>query len=255
MNYDAELQLHNELLCQTCAIDRNDHVLDIGCGTGLTTREAARSAAMGSALGIDTSADALALARRRAEQEGLENANFQHGDAQVHRLAPAYFDVAISRYGTMFFRDPVAAFRNIGQALRAEGRLVMMVWQDHAANEWATAIQDCLAPKDAVPIPAPARPDPFSLGDPAEVRRILGDAGFAEPNFTDVRAPVYYGETVDTALAWVSQFWLVRDLPRRLDAAAAERVHGRLRQLLAAHDHGSGVWFDARAWIVTATRP
>jgi SAM-dependent methyltransferase len=254
MDYDAELRLHNEVLRRACAIGRSEHVLDIGCGTGLTTREAARRAALGNVLGIDTSANVLALARKVAEEEGLENVSFQHGDAQVHRLPPEYFDVAISRYGTMFFRDPVAAFRNIRGALRPEGRLVMMVWQDHAANEWATSIQHCLVPSESAPIASPAGLDPFSLGDPAEVGGILGEAGFARPTFAEVHEPVYYGENVDAAFEWVNRFLFVRDLLRRLDAAATERAIERLRTLLAAHDNGSGVWFDSRAWIVTAKR-
>jgi SAM-dependent methyltransferase len=254
MDYDAELRLHNEVLRRACAIGRNEHVLDIGCGTGLTTREAARSAAKGNVLGIDMSVEMLALARMVAEQEGLENISFQQGDAQVQRLPPAYFDVAISRYGTMFFSDPVAAFRNIRGALRPEGRLVMMVWQDHAANQWTTSIQHCLAPNESAPIASPAGLDPFSLGDPTEVRHILGEARFAQPTFADVQEPVYYGENVDAAFQWVNRFLFVRDLLQRLDAAATERAIERLRELLAAHDNGSGVWFDSRAWIVTAKR-
>lgn len=254
MDYDKELHLHNAVLRRVCDIRRNEHVLDIGCGTGLTTREAGQAAAMGRVLGVDTSAAMLARARELAEEQQLHHVSFEEGDAQVHRFPPAYFDIAISRYGTMFFRDPVAAFRNIRAALVPGGRLVMMVWQDHAANEWSTSIQQCLASDEFAPIVSVEGLDPFSLSDPTKVRRILADAGFAEPSFIDVDEPVCYGESVDGAMEWVRGLLFVRERLQRLDAASAQRALDRLRELFAAHDDGSGVWFDARAWIVTSKR-
>ena len=136
MDYDAELRLHNEVLRTACAILAQEHVLDIGCGTGQTTRDAARAAPSGSALGIDTSSAMIDRARELAAAEGVTNVRFAHDDAQAHRFTPQRFDVAISRFGTMFFADPVLAFRNIRGALQGGGRLVMMVWQSHESNEW-----------------------------------------------------------------------------------------------------------------------
>jgi ubiquinone/menaquinone biosynthesis C-methylase UbiE len=141
MDYDAELRLHAEILRRACAIVASEHVLDIGCGTGQTTRDAGRAASAGSALGIDTSAPMIARARELAAAEHLRNVRFEHDDAQVHPFAAQSCDVAISRFGTMFFADPVAAFRNIRAALKDDGRLVMMVWQSHESNEWSVAIQ------------------------------------------------------------------------------------------------------------------
>src|SRR5262249_26983602 len=112
-----------------CGIGLRDHVLDIGCGAGQTTRQAARSARHGSALGIDVSALAVERARELARAEGLRNVTFERADAQVWRFPQGRFDLAISRFGTMFFDDPVAAFANVRRALRPAGRLVMMVWQ------------------------------------------------------------------------------------------------------------------------------
>ena len=253
MDYDAELRLHNEVLRKACAILAQEHVLDIGCGTGQTTRDAARAARSGNALGIDTSSAMIARARELAAAEGVTNVRFAHDDAQAHRFTPRSFDVAISRFGTMFFADPIAAFSNICRALRSEGRLVMMVWQDHEANEWSVSIQRGLAGRDSAPIVFPGGHDPFSLADPTTVERILSAAGFAETTFTDVREPVYYGEDVAAALDWVRGFSHIQDMLQRLDAAAAERALERLRETLAAHDRGPGVWFDSRAWIVTAS--
>ena len=106
VDYDAELRLHNEVLRRVCGVRRHDHVLDIGCGTGQTTREAARTATAGSALGVDLSAQMIDRAREFAQAEGLRNVTFERADAQVHRFPPKRFDLAISRFGTMFFDDP-----------------------------------------------------------------------------------------------------------------------------------------------------
>jgi SAM-dependent methyltransferase len=241
MDYDAELRLHNEALRRACEILAHERVLDIGCGAGQTTREAARAASVGSAMGIDTSAPMIARARELAAAEGLRNVQFEHGDAQVHPFPPQGFDVAISRFGTMFFADPLAAFRNIRAALAPDGRLIMMVWQAHEANEWSVAIQRNRAqPSDA-----------FSLADPSTVERILGAAGFAHTTFQDVREPVYYGNSVEAAFNWIGRFQVTRDILQSLDAASAERERERLRAVLAQHYREQGVWFDSRAWIVT----
>ena len=127
------------------------------------------------------------------------------GDAQAHPFPSGAFDVAISRFGTMFFSDPDMAFRNIARAVRAGGRLVMMVWRAHDRNEWAVAIDQALGAGERGVAAAPGS-DPFSLAEPPTVRRILAAAGFADSEFRDVDVPVYYGQDVDAALAFVRRF-------------------------------------------------
>lgn len=255
VDYDTELRLHHEVLRRAYGIRAADHVLDVGCGTGQTTREAARLALGGSAVGIDTSARMIDRARALAAKEGCHNATFICADAQVHALPPEHFDIAISRYGTMFFRDPVAAFANLGRAVRPGGRLVMMVWQAHERNEWSVALERALgvAAGSAVSVREPL--DPFSLSDAATTEGILGAAGFADVTFTDVHEPVYYGPDVDAALAWVSGFTCTAEALKGLDPDSTARLRERLHGMLADHLGETGVWFDARAWIVMARRP
>jgi ubiquinone/menaquinone biosynthesis C-methylase UbiE len=251
MNYDAELQTHKGPLLRACAIGSHEHVLDVGCGTGETTREAARLAATGSALGIDIMEGMIERARALAASEDLRNVRFELGDAQAHAFVPQYFDLAMSRYGTMFFSDPIAAFRNIQTALRPGGRLVMMVWQAHEANEWSVAVHQALAPYSSI---QPDAQEHFSFADPKAVERIFGATGFAGVTLTDVREPVYFGADVDAAMEWVRGFRYVRELLRQLDAATVTRVLEALRETLAKYASERGVWFAAREWIVTAER-
>jgi ubiquinone/menaquinone biosynthesis C-methylase UbiE len=254
VGYDAELRRHNEVLRQACGVQRNDHVLDLGCGTGQTTREAAGAAHAGSALGVDVSAPAIKRARELARAEGLRNVTFEEADAQVHPFAPERFDLAISRFGTMFFADPVAGFANIGRALRPDGRLVMMVWQAPGRNEWDVAIHQSLEGTKGAVAGATGGPDAFSLADPAVVEEILQAAGFTGVAFADVHEPVYYGPDVAAALGWVRGFTSTSEVLKRLDPAAAGRAVERLRGALAVHLTHDGVWFNSRSWIITAQR-
>jgi SAM-dependent methyltransferase len=250
--YDVELRAHHEHLRAAYGISAGDEVLDIGCGTGLTTREAARSAAPGRVVGVDVSKRMLERARRLTAAEGLDNVRYELGDAQVHRFAPAGYDVAISRFGTMFFSNPAAAFANIASALRPEARLVLLVWQRREHNEWARAIDAALG--DAAQ-PPPPDADPFSLGDAEATGRILADAGFAGIGFEDVHEPVLYGHDLDAALAFVRGFQDTSAALASLSDAEAARTVERLRETLAAHHSAQrGVVLDSRSWLITARR-
>lgn len=255
MNYDTELRRHDAVLRKACGIRLDDQVLDIGCGTGHTTRQAARAAQAGSALGLDVAAHAIERADELARADGLGNVAFELADAQVHRFPHGRFDLAISRFGTMFFDDPAAAFANIRRALRPDGRLVMMVWQAAEHNEWDVAIRRSVDESHAPAAVAPAGPDPFSLADEQTVTSILAGAGYADIAFTDVGEPVYFGPDPTAALDWVRNFTCTRHALDQLDPAAAARAVLRLRKTLAEHLRQDGVWFDSRAWIVSARRP
>ena len=250
--YDAELRAHHEHLRAAYGIGRGDEVLDIGCGTGLTTRDAARAAAPGRVVGVDASEGMLDRARQLTAAERLDNVRYELGDAEVHDFGPAGFDVAISRFGTMFFSDPGAAFANLAAALRPEARLVLLVWQRRQDNDWARAIDAALG--DARQPPAPGM-DPFSLGDADATARLLGGAGFDAVRFEDVHEPVFYGRDLEAVLATVRGFEETRAALASLSDAEAARTVERLRDTLAAHctdEHG--VVFAARSWLITARR-
>jgi SAM-dependent methyltransferase len=250
--YDAELRAHHEHLRAAYGISPGDEVVDIGCGTGLTTREAARAAAPGRVVGVDVSERMLERAHQLTAAERLDNIRYELGDAQVHRFDPASFDVAISRFGTMFFSDPAAAFANIAAALRPGARLVALVWQRHDQNAWARAIDAALG--DAARPPQPGA-DPFSLGDAEATARMLEGAGFDGVSFDDVREPVFYGHDVDAALAIVRGFQDTRAALASLSDGEAARAVERLRDMLAAHHSDErGVALDSRSWLITARR-
>ena len=267
---DAEVFALRPWLRDAAAIAPGERVLDVACGTGQSTRDAARAAAPGRVLGVDLSAGMLERARARSAADGLDNVGYEQADAQVHPFPPGAFDVAISQFGVMFFADPVAAFANIGRALRPGGRVVVMVWQALEVNEWAVAVRDALAgdgaPAPAAPAPVepPATPSgapppvaasPFSLADPPVVRGILDAAGFVDIDLTDIREPVYYGRDADAAYQFTCGLWSTGTALAAMTPDGAERAKRRLRAVMAAHDTGSGVLFDSRVWVIRARRP
>ncbi|MFG2820998.1 class I SAM-dependent methyltransferase [Kitasatospora sp. NPDC048365] len=250
-------------LLEAAGIGAGDRVLDVGCGAGQTTRLAARAAAPGSALGLDLSAPMLARARALATEEGLDRIVFEQGDAQVHPLPPAGFDVAISRFGIMFFADPVAAFGNIGRALRPGGRIAFVCMADPARTEWVQVFD---AVRTALRLPpqgagAPSGPGMFSLADPATIHQVLAAAAFTDVRAEPVEARGRFGHDVDDAADHLLGSGPVRHLASLLDPAGAEgpaaagRVRDALTGALAEYAGPGGVLLRTSAWLVTAARP
>ncbi|SEE67694.1 class I SAM-dependent methyltransferase [Jiangella alba] len=249
-DYDAEMRYLDPPYRAALGLGCADHVLDVGCGSGRTTCDAAGVAVDGTVLGVDVSAARVDEARGRAAAEGLRNVAFEVADAQAHAFAGARFDLVMSRFGTMFFADPAAAFANLARATRPGGRLAMMVWQGRAANAWAGPLLDAVAGETR------ARDDDgaFSLAAPEATHALLAAAGFRDVALTDVARPVWYGADADAALAAVLQLSEPRAELARLDGDERIRGHERLRDHVAAHATPDGVLFDARAWIVRARR-
>jgi SAM-dependent methyltransferase len=236
---------------EAAAIDVKADVLDIGCGSGQTTRDAARRASDGFALGVDLSSRMIDLARRSAERERVPNARFEQADAQSHPFVDRSFDIAISRNGTMFFGDPEVAFANIARALRPGGCLVLMTWQPFEKNEWIRTFFSVLAAGRELSPPL-GTPGPFSLSDPERVRRLLTSAGFTDVRLRGLSEPMYFGPDPDDACRFVStQFAGLLD---ELDANARARALDALRAGMAEHRTDRGVLYDSAAWITVARR-
>jgi SAM-dependent methyltransferase len=233
-------------------ISEHDHVLDVGCGTGQTTRDAARVASSGSVLGVDLSARMIAYAGQVAAREGPLNASFEQADAQVHPFKAEMFDVAISRTGAMFFADPVAAFTNIARSLRRRGRVALLTWQEPNANEWIRELSTAMAAGRDLPTPPPDAPGPFSLSDPERVRTILGASGFTDIQLEPHREGMWFGEDADDAQRFVLGLlgWMLEGL----DDDGKRRAVENLAATLTAHDTGHGVVYGSATWIIRATR-
>jgi len=251
-HFDRAIAAYHSALMEAANIGPSDRVLDVGCGTGQVARDAARLATSGSVLGVDLSTAMLDDARRRATAEGLANVTFEQGDAQVHRFEPSSYDVAVSRTGAMFFGDMVAAFRNIGRALRADGRLVLLTWQPASENEWIRELPTAMAAGRVLPTPPPDAPGPFSLSEPERIRALLAEAGYRDITITGTAAPMWFGRDADDAVDLVSGLlgWMLEGLDDESRAAAADA----LRETIVAHETPDGVLYGSATWMTVGTR-
>jgi SAM-dependent methyltransferase len=244
------------------AMDRLDllpgqKVVDLGCGSGRTTLKlAARVGPGGGAVGVDISAEMLARGRERAARAGAGNIEFVHADVQVHDLGEARFDAAYSRFGVMFFADPVAAFANVRRALRPGAALSFVCWQSVFDNEWM------LIPGAAVasitgslpPMPGPGEPGPFSLADPGRVRAVLEAAGFGSVAVEPHGDQVVISEDRIPEVALTSvRVGGVREALRDAGRRTRERALAAIEEALRARLHDGQVRASRGVLLVTAT--
>ena len=159
----------------------------------------------------------LARARATAVDEGLTNIEFVQADAQTHPFDEHGYEVLISRFGVMFFADPVAAFSNLFRVVAPGGRLALVVWKSLPENEWFAELGDALAVGRDIPPPPPGTPSPFGLADADFVRSVLGAAGFTNVQLDSFHAPFYAGSGVDDAYAHASGSGFARGRLQGLD--------------------------------------
>ncbi len=257
--YDAQLAPFLDAILETAQID-GDAVLDVGCGCGALSLAASGSATR--VTGLDVSAPLLSVARNRLADLGLTNVEFVEGDAQVWPVEPSdpaergRYDLMVSRFGVMFFDDPVRAFTNLRSNLRAGGRTVFACWQELAKQQWLLEPMVAAAPHlpPAPPTP-PAGPGMFALAERATVESLLTQCGFASVELADCASPLSPGGpgTVANAVEFFASTGIERTL---LDAAppeARDAAIAAVTDLFTAQHDGTGVHLDSAAWIVSAT--
>ena len=246
----------NEPLLDASGLTTAHRVLDLGCGSGHTTRLAALKAPRGHVLGLDLSGPMLAEARARREREGIPNVSFAQGDAQVYPFEAEAFDAVISRYGVMFFADPVGAFANVGRALRPGGRLAFVCSADALLNDWAVAMASL---RDIVPFGdfgQPGLPGMFSLADPGHIRDVLTAAGFTGITVSQAQADGVWGQGAEDATEFLLGTGPGRHLMEQADASQRDRARRHLMTHLRTHEAVDGtVRLRSTSWLVTANRP
>ena len=252
---DAQLAPLGHLAMDRAAIRPGEVVLDVGCGTGETTLEISRRVGeTGKVLGVDVSRPMLSLARQRLEAAGLSQARFEEGDAQSHDFDRDSFDLVFSRFGVMFFADPVAAFTNLRAALGKEGRLVFVCWRPAAENAWvAVPMMAAFKHIPEPPPPPPGGPGEFAFADRDRVHRILAGAGFRDIAI-EPQDMLIGGSSLDVTVDTTLSMGPVAAALREADPAKREPVAYALREAFSPYDGSAGVRLGAAVWIVHATK-
>ncbi|WP_328336643.1 class I SAM-dependent methyltransferase [Streptomyces violaceus] len=239
------------LLVDSVSAEGAEHVLDVGCGTGGTTLAVARRLGpAGHCVGVDISGPLTDAARARAEREGVP-ASFVRADAQEHTFEPGTFDTVISRFGVMFFDDPVRAFGNLRSAVRDGAGLRVIVWRDPAENPFMTTAQRAAAPLlPSLPVRRPDEPGQFAFADPDKVRRILAESGWADIGIRPIDVVCTLPEK-----ELVRYFTRLGPLGMALpdvDEETRVRVVETVRAAFDPFVQGSEVRFTAACWTVGA---
>ena len=246
-----------EAMFEAARLQSGERVLDVGCGYGTTTIEAARCVGpSGRVVGVDISAGMLHPARQRVAAADLANIELVEADAQVHAFDVESFDAVISRFGSMFFEDPAAAFANLARALRPGGRLALVCWQHPLKSEWiATALGAAVTVLGQPPdLGGPDVPGPFAFADGDRLAQLLTAGGFRDVTVEGLTRPQHIGKDADDAAAFLMS--IAEDM-QLFDGAPDDVVtaaHDALRGSYAPHAGSQGVVLGGAAWLVWAHR-
>ncbi len=251
---DAVLESFIPHILEAAAITPGQQVLDVGCGCGATTRAAGHAAAEGQVLGVDISEPMLRLARELAADEGLNNVEYQQADAQTYSFDPAAYDAMISRFGVMFFKDPLAAFTNIAAALRPGGRLAYLCWQPAKANPHISLPMRSIVQAFPEALPRDNPQPPFSMAEPDTVRDLLASSGFTNIDVAPVIGDLRVGNDADDVMHHFQSQPMAKSLLDAQDPAEVDKVLTRIRGQVQEHAGPDGVFLGSAAWLVTARR-
>ncbi|MEA2388960.1 MAG: hypothetical protein QOG41_1733 [Thermoleophilaceae bacterium] len=257
----AGLGAHGDEALRLLAPQPGQRVLDIGCGFGDTTQQIAELVGPeGEAVGVDAAERFIETARAEAAEAGVANARFAVADVQTTRFEDR-FDLAFSRMGTMFFASPVAALRNVREALVPGGRLAMVVWRRREDNDWLyraqTIVEQIVSRPEEYDEPT-CGPGPFSMAGADTTSDILMHAGFVDISLRRCDKPILVGRDMDETIDLVMSLGPAGEI-LRLAGDAAAHLHGQvdaaLREGLAEYQKDDGLWGPASTWIVTAAAP
>jgi SAM-dependent methyltransferase len=232
----------------------DERVIDIGCGTGDTALDFARVVGpAGAVLGVDISVPMLGFAEHRAKQSGYVNISFARADATTYAFEPRSADLVYSRFGVMFFDDPVKAFANMRSGMKPDGRLVFVCFRTMPESPWYRVPLDAARPHlPPLPPADPTAPGMFSFASEPRVRGILEDAGFHDIQIKATDVPMH-GNNVDQAMTFATQLGPVSALlaagSEQQRTTATEAVRKSLAASLGADGRGLGVGL----WLVSAS--
>ena len=254
------LSYHSQVPLGRLQLARGARVVDVGCGWGDTAIELAKKVGpSGFVLGLDCCDAFLDKGRRDAGTEGLANLRFVAADVQTYRFE-SEFDFCFSRFGMMFFANPVAAMRNIKSALKPGAELMFITWRAIAENPWMDVPKKIAL--EFLPPPGEnaesCGPGPFSMANPEVVRAQLKAAGFVDARFEALDGDVMIGATVDQAVEFQLALGPAGEIVREAGDLAQRRrpeIEAALRTELARHQRDGNVWMRSGSWTITARKP
>jgi ubiquinone/menaquinone biosynthesis C-methylase UbiE len=248
---DRVLAPFEHLLVSAVAARQARRVLDVGCGTGSTTLAIARQIGpKGSAVGLDISEPMIALAKQRAERESAPP-RFLCADAQTHAFDDESFDMIVSRFGVMFFDDPVRAFTNLRRAAAPKAALHVIAWRSAADNPFMTAAERAAAPfLPQIPARKADEPGQFAFGDSNRVHAILEKSGWADIDIEPLDVVCTLPER--ELNAYFTRLGPLGRVLQQVDARKRAEIIETVRAAFEPYVHGTEVRFTAACWTIRA---
>ncbi len=252
--FDTMLAPCGRRLLVVAALKPGERVLDVGCGNGAISVEAAGAVGRsGRVTGLDLSVPMLEVARRRAEEQGID-ADFVQGDAQTASFDQP-FDVIVSRFGVMFFDDPEAAFANLAQAARPGGHLCFVCWQEMFANEWMAVPAMAMVAHVGIPeLPEPGAPGPFALADARRTEGLLESAGWSEVTVDEHKDGMHIGRDPGDVISFMLSDEMGRRLVEGKDPEAVRAGTEAAVEALRPYVTPEGVVLGGANWLVCARK-
>lgn len=241
-----------------------ERAMDIGCGCGNQTLDLARRIGPGGeVIGVDISAPMLSLAtdlhRNAADRDQMADVYYVEADASEHDFVDNHFDVLFSRFGVMFFDEPIGAFKNLRSALRPGGRMAFVCWQAAPLNPFMSVPMQAAMTVLPAPEPMPpGAPGPFAFADAGYLGSILSSAGFDQINIDSLNMPLHFGagHSFDAACDELIEMGPISRLLKDADESLRAPTADAIRNALKSHyDDQKGLVFDGRFWIAQAVNP
>ncbi|MGB3244463.1 MAG: class I SAM-dependent methyltransferase [Sulfitobacter sp.] len=255
------LSRHSAAIMPTLAIAPGDRILDVGCGFGDTAVILGnRGGPDGSVLGVDCCESFISQAWDYAEKNWTSNVRFAVGDIE-RGVEGGPYDFVFSRFGTMFFANPVAGLRAMRVALKPDGNMAHIVWRDRSDNPWlneASRIVQKFLPKPGEDAQT-CGPGPFSMADEKSTRAKMEAAGFADIAFRRIDAKVMVGRNIAEAIAFQLALGPAGETFREAGALGEEKrdeIEAALAKMFAGVETtADGLWMDSSSWLITARNP
>jgi ubiquinone/menaquinone biosynthesis C-methylase UbiE len=252
---------HSEAIFPSLPVKKGDSVLDVGCGFGDTAIKLARLVGgTGRVVGLDCCETFLDYGRKEAAERGVRNVSFVNGDALVYPFKPEY-DFVFSRFGTMFFANPVAGLRNMRRALKPGGIMTHIVWRTRSDNPWLSMAKEVVL--EFLPPPGEdaltCGPGPFSMADEPTVAKMMEIAGYTDVSFKRVDAPVLVGRSVEDAINFQLAIGpageVFREAGKEAEAKRPQIEAALAKAINAQKKEADGIVMDSSSWVISGRSP
>ena len=230
------------------------NVLDIGCGTGITTTQIAKKINnIGYVSGLDFSETMINEAIKYSEKLGIKNINFAVKDIQNEELKILEYDAAFSRFGVMFFSNPIMAFKNIYSALKKNGILTFICWQSQKENLWYNSGLEIVKKYIDVPLPKENSPGPFAYADKSYIHNILTNSGYKDIEFYSYEKDIelFKGLTLESAIReYIESTPIFKEKMLILGALDKKKIFLEIKDIWEPYFKDKHLLFPSKTWVI-----